>query len=381
MTIPFTPPVESSYCNVSPRNLVPFQPSPPPYVALAEPTDLSQYGIRTYEQLKQRCADLDTTSFLIADLIPQQSLTLTVGDSGLGKSPFWYQGALCVASGLPFLDYPTRQGKALYFDFENGISEVESILSQLSKHLGLSRVPSDLLLWNLNDSPDKYGQPGWTWKDAIKRANPTLVVIDSLSGVFGDLEESNTHATAAYRELREIMQEFRCAVIGIHHTRKQRSGDPREHLEDAANPRAWFDNARGPRVMINGADVRLGFDVPKTYESQAALVTRGFQRVHGEIPLIHIARHLDEDGEPLGYSRLQGKGLLNASDLEMLGKLATRFRYKEAEMLLGGDSRKTTEFLGRATAARVVDKPPARKGYYTKRQGDPANHPAVPLRV
>ena len=93
-------------------------------------------------------------------------------------------------------------------------------------------------------------------------------------------------------------------------------------------------------------------------------VMRGFRRVIGEIPTLHVARVMDDDGEPQGYVQVEGQALLSPEDLNALAALPSAFRYKSVEGLFGCDPRKTTEFLGRIQAARVVRK--IRKGYYEK---------------
>src|SRR5215469_4534586 len=55
-------------------------------------------------------------SFLVQEYIKRHSLTLAVGASGLGKSPWCYQLAICVAAGLPFLGLATEQARVLYCD-------------------------------------------------------------------------------------------------------------------------------------------------------------------------------------------------------------------------------------------------------------------------
>src|SRR5215469_4878899 len=61
-----------------------------------------KWGIYTHGALKQRCHELRGNQYLIADLLPKRSLSIVVGDSGLGKSPLLYQAALSVAEGIPF---------------------------------------------------------------------------------------------------------------------------------------------------------------------------------------------------------------------------------------------------------------------------------------
>jgi RecA-family ATPase len=118
------------------------------------------FRVRTPEQLKQRAADLGSAQYVIDKLIPSQSLSLCVGDSGLGKSPLLYQAAICVAVGQPFLGLPTMQGPVLYMDSENGIAQVSGLIEQISTYLGLQKPPEELLLWNLNDAPADFSTPG-----------------------------------------------------------------------------------------------------------------------------------------------------------------------------------------------------------------------------
>jgi RecA-family ATPase len=96
-----------------------------------------RFGIRTLQELKARAAELGGTEYIIEGLFPKQSLSLIVGDSGLGKSALLYQAALSVAFGGPFLDKKVRQGRVLVMDGENGIGQVAVMVGRLSAHLGL----------------------------------------------------------------------------------------------------------------------------------------------------------------------------------------------------------------------------------------------------
>src|SRR5450755_3027414 len=95
----------------------------------------SQWGICRADELKQRCAAGAGAKHLIDRFIPEQSLVLMVGDSGLGKSPLGYQMATSVAAGVPFLEEAVQQARVLYLDFENGSHDVSHVVSQLSKYL------------------------------------------------------------------------------------------------------------------------------------------------------------------------------------------------------------------------------------------------------
>src|SRR4051812_33287745 len=88
-------------------------------------------------ELAVRCQVLKRTEYLVEDLLPSQSLALLVGDSGLGKSPLAYQLAVCVASGMDFLGAHVKQSRVLYVDFENGLLQIDAMITRLAGHLRL----------------------------------------------------------------------------------------------------------------------------------------------------------------------------------------------------------------------------------------------------
>jgi AAA domain len=92
-----------------------------------------KWPIYTPGELKQRCKELVSDSSVIGGLIPKRSLRVVAGDSGIGKSPLLYQAAICVASGVPFLGRPVSRGRVLYLDLENGLGDVDELVTRLSR--------------------------------------------------------------------------------------------------------------------------------------------------------------------------------------------------------------------------------------------------------
>ncbi len=180
-----------------------------------------KWGIYTPGELKQRCKELDCGSFLIGGLIPQRSLSIVVGDSGLGKSPLLYQAAICITAGVPFLGRPVSTGRVLYLDFENGLGDVEEMVTRLSRHLGLTGVPEDLLLWNFNDAPSRW-EPAQL-AQMIREAKPVWVVVDSLGAFAPDIEEKASIVTRVYQEFRKSIRECGTSITAMHHLRKPSS--------------------------------------------------------------------------------------------------------------------------------------------------------------
>jgi hypothetical protein len=308
-------------------------------------------------------ASTANSEYLIEGLISQPSLTLVVGDSGIGKSPLLYQAMLCVAANVPFLGRNVRQGRALVMDCENGVEQVVDIVSQLSKHLNLERVPDDLRLWNLNDCAENWGENGHDLRELLQAVKPDVVVADPLNAIFQGIESDNTKAGAALGEIRALMRDFNCSFIGLHHPRKFDS----KHISvddslEFGNLLRWFDSTRGPRVLINGTDFRLGIEPVATCSSQ--LILRGFRRVLGEVPMLRVGRVLDDDGDPVGYNCVSGADLLNPEQAGAFKRLPMEFEFKEAMAIYGRQNQATTDFLKKCIGAGLVRK--VAKGRYRK---------------
>jgi len=320
------------------------------------------WSIRSPSGLSLRCAELNGDGSLIEDFIPQRGLSVVVGDSGLGKSPLLYQAALCVASGIPFLGHFATQGRVLYLDFENGLSDVKGLLTRLSGYLGLDGIPEDLLMWNFNDSNSEWSSDDLA--NMVQQARPSWVVIDSLTAFAPDIEERPSNATLVYQEFRRIARDYQTSITGVHHIRK-----PSYKREEAPppleeEPHRWFLQARGSRVLINGCDVRIGIDKHRRRRaslladpSDVSLVIGGFGRVRGNLPTTFVARILDEEGEAQGYEKMSGTRLLfNSDQEEAFRKLPMVVRFKDAERSYGRGAQATTDFLKKCINVGIMRK-------------------------
>ena len=326
-----------------------------------------EHNVYTPTELNSQLQMMEENLYIVDGLIPARSLGVLVGDSGLGKSAYLYQLALCVATGIPFNGYPTTCGKVLYLDFENGLSDVSAIVSNLTRHLGLTQQPNPkrFLMWNFNNpSGNGRSKP----KDILQMVGdfrPSLVIVDSLSSYNPDGERNNPSILRALHQLRSAIRNSGASIICVHHIRKTstRKNEAQEPLE--GDMRRWFEQARGPSALINGSDVRIGvakpqstrISVPGKENAEIAFVTRGFARVHGEIPVSYIARTFDSSGKPLGYTRLTGVDLLFNSEHEAAyHKLPNLFRFKDAKLIFGKGAESTNNFLKKCIALGVLRK-------------------------
>ena|SRR5437867_3893874 len=329
--------------------------------ANAQTEFLCSHHVWTPQQLSLRADELKIADYIIDGLIPQQGISIAVGDSGLGKSPFQYQAGICVAAGVPFLGRMVHRGRVLYIDYENGLAQVDGLVSRITSCLGLREAPSDFRIWNAND-----GNGTFDLAAVCREFKPTWVIIDPISGMYPGIERDNPTAAAAFQNFRKLMSEHRCSITITHHLRKpsEDSRAKRTPLE-TAEWNTWFHQARGPSVLINGSDVRLGVDRPSPCLSEDHLIVKGFERVNGDIPIIRVCRVRDENGEAIGYKLLAGADqLTNASHRAAYYTLPKAFSFGQAKAVYEKGDQATTDFLKKCISAGILRKD--RKGWYEK---------------
>lgn len=343
--------------------------SPPDNPPSAEPRDAlahlkRRWAVYTHGTLKQRCRELESYQYLIADLIPKRTLSMVVGDSGLGKSPLLYQAALCVAEGIPFLGRQVSRGRVLYIDFENGLGGVDELVSQLAIYLGLPAASENLLLFNFNDAPAKW-EPS-DLGEMVADAKPEWIIIDPIAAYAPQIDSKNDCVTRTYQTLRGILKDNSTTATMVHHIRKlpTQPGVTVPGLEE--DTRGWFQQARGPRQLINGADIRIGIDKCGRADMlteldgrsvEVALVLAGFGRLRGNIEPMYVGRVLGEDGKPMGYEQLRGASLLFNSDRETAYQnLTDPFTFTQAKQTLSRGAQATTDFLSKCQSVGILRK-------------------------
>src|SRR6516165_7123384 len=154
-------------------------PSAPPELT---PQKLRSLRVLSPVEVDRICTDETQKPFLVKGLLPAKSVAIAAGDSTIGKSPLVLQLALAVAGGVPFLGMPTKQGRVLYFDLENSLSDCKEMRDALVRFLGLSNAPQDFLL---------VAEPTYNLDRLISETGPQLVVIDSVRSFRPDVTDKN----------------------------------------------------------------------------------------------------------------------------------------------------------------------------------------------
>jgi hypothetical protein len=241
-------------------------------------------------------------------------------------------------------------------------------VARLSGFVGLTEPPAELLLWNVNDCSQTFGQLGQSLDAMVEAAKPCLAMIDPLSAWKPDAEEKNSEASRLMQSLRGTIRRNAAGHVLSHHLRK--SSDERDasslHLDD--DPRSWLRGTRGASAILNGVDVRLGLgsvgvsgavaEVHAGRTPRAELVCSGYVRIQGQVPLLYMGRVLDDDGEPLGYMRVQPGSELLANDdqARAYNTLPAGFTTGEARQNYGRGDQATSEFLAKCVHRGLLQK-------------------------
>ena len=153
-----------------------------------------------------------------------------MGSGGIGKSRLVMQLAICSASGLPFLGWPTRGNpKWLFLQTENGNRRLHHDLAKMTKSLGADEIAyldGKIVFHTLENSHDVLMRPSSDKAhnriaDAIEQHNPDIVVFDVLRDfAIGDLnsDDGMSQTLDAIGQLARHGRSDRSVVV-VHHAR------------------------------------------------------------------------------------------------------------------------------------------------------------------
>jgi hypothetical protein len=300
--------------------------------------------------------------WIVESLIPSQSIVIAAGDSGIGKSPFFYQLGLASASGLPFLEHRTRQVPVVYIDMENGLVPLNAMLGRLSRHLGLARVPQSFQFHTIQNERTDL-------RRILQKSGAKLVVIDSLRAFDPEVDEKNSRAAMFMNGLRELSRSFSATFLLIHHLKKPNRDFP-ARLE-SMRAMEFLNEASGARALVNHTDSRIALQIStKTGDDDQLLVMKSFSRLMGERGPIYIARRHDDNGDPVGYERASELDLIaSPQHKQIFMGLPAEFTFKQAKQAYGKSDQPTRNFLKRFLDQGILEQPS--KGNYRKKSPPP----------
>lgn len=259
---------------------------------------------------------------IIADLIYRRTVNIAVGDSNLGKTPYFYQLALCVAAGVVFIGQETTRNRVLYVDLENTEEDIEKYITVISKALGIEPPSKEWFQFlTASDLDDPKGSEKRLERE-IEAYRPALVIVDSLRGYNPLVETKSEVAAKVIGDCQRIAKANDTSWVFIHHPRKKNRDQKATERPDLFNTDVpvveWLEEAAGHRVLINQTYTRFAFARPK---KEGDLGIRGVVKGKAEFGPWFLMRDYDDAGNPVKYRRVYGSDLLSKEDRAMLEDL------------------------------------------------------------
>jgi hypothetical protein len=188
-----------------------------PYLATAAPSSPLASRVSVLDLAELLSVEPDPPAWVWHGYLERGTVGLLHGDGGLGKSLIALGLAKAVTIGGAFLGRPTRPGNALILDAENPGREIHRRLSSFAfgpdeRRLSYARVDESIL-----------GYPGSTEEllhGLIVELDASLVILDSLRGLWAGDEREAQEVRATFTALRRVAEACGCAFLVLHHDRK-----------------------------------------------------------------------------------------------------------------------------------------------------------------
>ncbi|NJK81342.1 MAG: AAA family ATPase [Chloroflexaceae bacterium] len=217
--------------------------------------------------------------FVIEDILPAGTFLLT-GKPKTRKSWLALNYAWAVASGGKALGrFQASQGDALYIDLEMGAARLHKRMHVVSPEAAPPKGFQFATKW------PRVGEGFESWMRDYLRSHPftRLVVIDTLVGIrarrlrYEDPYEADKNFTQA---LTNLTQEFRIAMLLIHHSRKADGSDVTDDASGSTGLTGGVDNYAALRLsrdergagelLLRGRDIELDGDLNLRWDARLA---------------------------------------------------------------------------------------------------------------
>ena len=157
--------------------------------------------------------------WVVEPVISRGSLNIFYGEPGAKKTYSLLSMGVCVASGRPWLDMPTRATKVLFIDEESGESRFSMRLAAaLRGELAWEETPFEFIClagFHLDDPADVR-----LLENEILESGAGLVIFDALADLLEGDENSKQDTQPVLNALRRLAENTGAALCIIHHSNK-----------------------------------------------------------------------------------------------------------------------------------------------------------------
>lgn len=171
----------------------------------------------------------DVQRFIIPELIPDASVSVLIGEDGIGKTQIMTQ--LCLSIALKFKTFMTLPLQARHYRCgvvatEDSRQKFTQAIFKQAMHIKPDLKPEDVdIRFTEGSNFDTLDDLLAEITKLLKQAPFDLIVIDALSDLFTMIDgeiNSNTHARKIINKLQNICNTYDTAIILIHHAAKSK---------------------------------------------------------------------------------------------------------------------------------------------------------------
>ena len=207
---------------------------------------------------------------LIQGILRMGHKLLISGSSKAGKSFLLMELCIAIASGLPWLGFPCRQGKVLYVNLEIDPASCIHRFLEIFHTLGLpAENMKNIKIWNLRGHAAPLDQLVPTLVKKVESLGLSAIIIDPIYKVITGEENSATDMAVFCNEFDKICNRTGCSVIYCHHHSKGAQGAKR--AMDRASGSGVF--ARDPDAQLDMIELELSEEVRNRLEAQGSKAT------------------------------------------------------------------------------------------------------------
>ena len=153
--------------------------------------------------------------WIIPGFLPAGSVILLGASGGTGKTTFCYNIAKNIALGGEWSDFPVVQGKVLIISTDEPSHDTKEKLQTIDYASVPRGMVNFIRFWRFSQVDQL--------EEIIKRMEPTLIIIDSLTSTTAGIHADRTSSSAGdcLYELRDIAERYECTFMILHHLNKQ----------------------------------------------------------------------------------------------------------------------------------------------------------------
>jgi hypothetical protein len=179
-----------------------------------------------------RDMQFENTEFIIDKILPV-GMTLLIGAPKVGKSWLLLLLADCITMAFPLFDHTVSvQFPVLYYTLEDSVRRCKYRLNKINSG------------WSKNMYFSETAKGTGRLIQDIKTFNVKVVIVDTF-GAFATVQDGNDYyeTTRIIREIKEIADTMKVAIILVHHTRKNTSSDG-----------DWTSEVMGSQGLVGASD-------------------------------------------------------------------------------------------------------------------------------